>query len=735
MKRILFISALLLASIIASAQTQQGYVKTKGRLDSNGNLIPGRGLKGATVSVHGRAAVLVNADDGSFSFPVPESQYSLDSVRKKGYQLVDMDAFSKTYSYSSNPLYLVMETPEQMIEDQMDNFARINAAQQRQIMSLRAEVKQLKTEKKLSEEEYSKRLQEIADMQSESQQLVDEMVEHYSKIDYDQLSEFDQLISKYILDGELLKADSMLHTKGNLDERVEQYKRDEATIAKEREELSLRQEQLEQSEVLRIKRLDDLANDCYHKFEIHKLKHENDSAAYYIELRAGLDTTNVEWQFKAGEFFDYIADYSRAIAYFQRALQLWIKQYGESYEETASLYQNIGLEYQTIGNYEDAFTYYNKALEIRKSIFGENAPEIASNYKFLGSYYRQTGDYEKATEFNEAALTIYKNAYGENNEEVASIYGNLGVVFEYKGEYQVALEFHQKALGIDTLLFDKNNPQIATDFYNIGSVYKQLGDYPKAIENYEKSLGISINAFGENHPDVAFCYNNIGNVYSILEEPGKEMESYEKALTIFKSIFGDKHVYVAICYSNIGSTLSTIGDYERALEYNQKSLEIQKKIFGDSHPDVAGSYNNIGSVYYEMKNYSMAQEYMEKALAIMQVLLGENHPNIAVVYSNIAVICNKQAKYDQSIEYLEKALAIDTDHFGEMHAHVASDYISLSFAYEKKGDFKKALEYARKSLSIRESVLGSDHSKTQTARQAVEEINAKILEQENKPQE
>ncbi|MBP5797077.1 MAG: hypothetical protein J6W26_02250 [Bacteroidales bacterium] len=112
-KRFLFIVIILLVSLFATAQTQQGFVKTKGRMDAKGNLIPGQGLKGATVSVQGRSTVLVNKDDGAFSFPVTDAQFRLDSVKKNGYRLVDMEACPRSYKYSSNPLYIVMETPDQ----------------------------------------------------------------------------------------------------------------------------------------------------------------------------------------------------------------------------------------------------------------------------------------------------------------------------------------------------------------------------------------------------------------------------------------------------------------------------------------------------------------------------------------------------------------------------------------------------------------------------------------------
>lgn len=38
-----------------------------------------------------RKLLLVNADDGRFSFPVAGSQFRLDSVKKQGYQMVDVE--------------------------------------------------------------------------------------------------------------------------------------------------------------------------------------------------------------------------------------------------------------------------------------------------------------------------------------------------------------------------------------------------------------------------------------------------------------------------------------------------------------------------------------------------------------------------------------------------------------------------------------------------------------------
>ena len=143
MKKALLLFSALILSVCLTAQTQQGYVKTKGRM-VNGKLVPGQGLKGATISIKGRATVLVNADNGSFSFPVTNQQFRLDSVKKKGYQLVDYEACPKSYTYSPNPIYIIMETPEQQLQDKLDAERKIRRNLQKQLQDKEDELETLK---------------------------------------------------------------------------------------------------------------------------------------------------------------------------------------------------------------------------------------------------------------------------------------------------------------------------------------------------------------------------------------------------------------------------------------------------------------------------------------------------------------------------------------------------------------------------------------------------------------
>ena len=222
MKRfgVLFIA--LFVAMTSFAQTQQGYVKTRGRLDSIGNLIPGKGLRGAFVYIKQQTPVIVIDENGAFSFPMLNKQFCVDSVKKIGYQLVDMDFCGKPRDYSATPIDVLMEIPGQSMEDYMEDFNRINASQQALISRLRTEVKQLKTQNKINEEEYNRRLAEIAEMQSQSQKLVEDMASRYSKMDFDRVDDFYRQVGWLIINGELVKADSLLRTRGDIIKQVEE---------------------------------------------------------------------------------------------------------------------------------------------------------------------------------------------------------------------------------------------------------------------------------------------------------------------------------------------------------------------------------------------------------------------------------------------------------------------------------------------------------------------------------
>ena len=646
MKKFCFVFCLLFVGIsVASAQTQRGYVKTRGRLQSNGTTIPGTRLSGATVTLKGNNSVTSGAN-GGFSFAVSNKSFCIINVRKNGYQIYDHDLLGKTHRYSSNDLLVVMDTPDNVLADKLASERKIRRTLQRQLTEKEDEIEALKEQHKITEEQYQKLLQALYKSQENNEKLISEMAEHYSTIDFDQVNEFQRRVAAFIQNGELMRADSLLNTKGSMEERRAQIEKNRSVLNANAEELKKRQEEQEKGEALQTKTIEDFAADSYSRADICKIRHDNDSAAYWLRMMADIDTLNIEWQLEAGLFIhDYLSDFTTSLHYYHRALAVAMAQEGENGENVAHSYNNIGRVYDAQGDYVQALEMYQKSLKIYLAIFGENHPNVAMSYNNIGSVYDSQGDYVKALEMFQQSLKIILAIFGKTHPDVAQSYNNIGLVYFSQGDYVQALEMCQQSLKINLAIFGETHPDVATSYNNIGSVYDSQGDYVQALEMYQQSLKIRLAIFGENHPDVATSYNNIGGVYS------------------------------------------SQGDYVQALEMYQRSLKIRLAIFGETHPDVATSYNNIGSVYYSQGDYIKALEMYQQSLKIILAIFGETHPAVTTIYSNIGVAYfaaiqkgDDVSDFEELIETMAFTATTVGDDTPAAHAGMEGEYVVLEFA-------------------------------------------------------
>ena len=551
MKKLFALFIIIFATVASQAQVQQGLVKTRGRLDSNGKLISGVGIEKAIVKVKNENSVISDTC-GTFKINLKGNKYYLENVSKKGYQLVDMDILSRQYTCSPDTLKIVLTTPEQQLEDELANERKLRRTLNRQLLQREDEIEELYASQKILKAERDSALRELDTSHANNEKLIKDMVERYSRIDFDQLDNFNRRISEYILEGELLKADSMLNSKGDILSRIEEYRLHKQANEMERIELAEREKSLAQSENLAGKKLEDLACDCYSKFEFFKMQHLNDSAAFYIELRASLDTTNYIWQLDAGGFIsEYIADYDKANRYSHKALQSSLDKHGERHPDVAISYNNIGFIHSSQGNYSQALEYHQKSLEIRLEIYGERHPDVATSYNNIGLVLDNQGNYSRALEYYLKSLEIRLETYGERHPNVATSYNNIGCIHYKQGNYSQALKYYNKSLEIRLEIYGERHPDVATSYNNIGGIHTSQGNYSKALEYYQKSLEIRLEICGERHPDVAMSYNNIGVIHYKQGNYSRALEYLGESYSILKDFLPSDHSYLLMIQQDI----------------------------------------------------------------------------------------------------------------------------------------------------------------------------------------
>ena len=655
-KNLILSIVFLLAVTFAFAQTTQvGYAKTKGRMDSKGNLIPGTRIGGVAIQLTGGHSTVADAN-GNFTLTAPDKKFYLSDVQKQGYVLTDPDMLKKQYVCSSNPLVISMETKEKLADDQLAAERKLRRQLQKQLQQREDEIDALKEENKITEEEYRQALQQLYAYQESNEKLVSDMAKRYAVLDYDLLDEFYRQVSFCIENGDLVKADSLLRSRGDVSQQIKDAQKKAQALNEEKEKL-------QQAEAVLSADIDELGRRCYSFYEKFAAQYKNDSAIYYLELRANLDTTNVAWQLEAGDFIqEYLADYNKGLLYYQRALRQALAQNGEKHRDVANCYNNIGTVYVDLGEYKNGMEYYQKALDIRKSICGESHPDVMESSLSLGAFYAEQGEIEPALDYFQKALSIGKAVYGEEHPEVARIYHNIGLVYSKLGDFDQALEFTQKCLTILKSVYGEEHPDVANTYFNIAVVYYDHQDYLQALEYYAKALAIRKSILGEHHPDVAEIYVNMGLAYSCIGEDNLALECHQKALAFLLPLLGENHPDVASAYTGMGFAYLNLRDYVQSLEYNYKALNIRIMLFGEDNPYVALCDNSIAEVYDAKGDYDQAKEYYKKASTILKSYLGADFPLVVQIENNITFLQKKKIALDPAaMQQYVYTLAFDAE--------------------------------------------------------------------------
>lgn len=212
MKKPFLFIFLITIGLAASAQTQRGFVKTIGRPGK-----PGKNLSNVTVQAKGMINPVLSDTTGEFNISVPGKNDGdaivFLRVKKNGFELKDKDMIGRQLVCSSRvPIIIQMVDCAQLEADKKriaDNAYRV--AEENYQKKL-AELERQQHENEISAEKYRNELQGLQDKYDKYLSLISDMADRYARTDYDQLDSIDYQINLCIENGELDKADSLIHT-------------------------------------------------------------------------------------------------------------------------------------------------------------------------------------------------------------------------------------------------------------------------------------------------------------------------------------------------------------------------------------------------------------------------------------------------------------------------------------------------------------------------------------------
>lgn len=209
--RFYILSLFLLITVHGVCQEQHGIIKTIGRPGR-----PGRPLANVTVRVLGLTNTVLTSADGTFVVMLRDKRDGdsliFRSISKSGYELLDKTLIGRPYVFSSQvPIEILMVDLKQLEADKRRIEERAYQKAEETYRDKLSYLEQQKDKSQLSLKQYQEALLSLQANYERYTALISNMADRYARTDYDRLDSLDRRINLYIENGDLDKADSLIH--------------------------------------------------------------------------------------------------------------------------------------------------------------------------------------------------------------------------------------------------------------------------------------------------------------------------------------------------------------------------------------------------------------------------------------------------------------------------------------------------------------------------------------------
>ena len=220
-------------------------------------------------------------------------------------------------------------------------------------------------------------------------------------------------------------------------------------------------------------------------------------------------------------------------------------------ERAARLCNELGGHLGMIGDFSGALPYVERALEIWQAVLGPEHPNTAAGLNHLGFVLKSQGDLAGARPSFERALAIQEKVLGAEHPETARSLNNLGALLESQGDFAGARSNYERALASWGKVLGTEHPDTALSLNNLGGLLESLGDLAGARLYYERALAIQEKVLSAEHQDTALSLNNLGFLLQNEGDLAGARSYYERALAIWTARLGPNHPRTKIARGNL----------------------------------------------------------------------------------------------------------------------------------------------------------------------------------------
>ncbi len=230
--------------------------------------------------------------------------------------------------------------------------------------------------------------------------------------------------------------------------------------------------------------------------------------------------------FNLGNVEANLRSLTKAKKYYERALEIFLKQYGQSHMLVAACYMNLAnIGCLKLNECRDSVKYAKLALKI------DSRPEIK------GLYYMNRGRLEHTEDHLRKAQMYYAKALKTFLDKTAVVNG-------------------LRPVRIVT--------NMALVITNIGGIEWRLGMHEESKKSFRLSIRLYLTAYGQNHLGLADSYYTFGLLHYELFEFADAEKYFRSALEIYSKQLKPSHKNIAMVSQHLAGVLEKTGQLDEA---------------------------------------------------------------------------------------------------------------------------------------------------------------------------
>lgn len=365
--------------------------------------------------------------------------------------------------------------------------------------------------------------------------------------------------------------------------------------------------------------------------------------------------------------------------------------------EAGHLFRRAGNYAYNRALYSRAEAFFQRALTIYEHVFSPEHLYTASGLHQLGELYRVWGRYEEAEPLFLRTLTIYKQSLPTDHLDIAHILNDLGELYHNLGRYEEAEPLFLRALSITEHIGGPDHHATFTTRHHLARLYHFQHRYKEAEYIYHQILNAQEQLLGINQVETAVILNNLAILYRTQGHHEQAKKLLLQSLQIEEELLGPDDPHTAIALQNLGVVYQKQHQYEEAEAIFQRALAIKEAAFGSEHLSTVNTMTNLASLYRMQKRYPEAKALFQKALASH---LDHEHPYTAVILQNLARLHHEERNYEEAEALYLRALTINENVFPAGCSNMKTVLQSLTELYRTLGRDTEAISIEQRKAAL-----------------------------------